>query len=171
MNVQLGPKYASKDESTQCLKFFCEYLIQILTFFSSHSTHISVFSLNTGKYGPAYFCTEFLVTGWVFHGEEKETDLHYDSHAKVIQGIISFFDRQNIQKNNWSHSPSHLFSCHMPIASAIWCIFGMQVIIAMYKIIGPVILNGVNFTKIFKYKLKLRKKIAICFHTSQTWLN
>ena len=97
----------------QCLNCFCECLMQILTYFSSQRTHL-VFQF------PHHFCSQFLIMGWVFHVKEKETYLLYDSHAKVIQGIISFFVRQKIRKSNCNDSASHPFIWHMSVVRAIW---------------------------------------------------
>ena len=164
MNVQLGPKYASTNKSTQCLKFFCECLMQILTFFLCIPQPLSLQG----------FCTQLLIMSWVFHIEKKkETYLLYDSHVKVIQEIISFLDHQDIQNSNWSNSAYHPFSCHMLIASAIFLILGMQVIIVMYKIIGYRSCNTER-CKIYKYiyiQGKTEKKLVILFHNSQSWLN
>ena len=65
----------------QCLKFFCECLMYILNSFSSQSTRL-VFQFF------ASFRTQFLITGRVFHVKDKESYLLYDSHTKIIQGII-----------------------------------------------------------------------------------
>ena len=97
----------------QCLKFFCECLMQILNSFSSQSTHL-VFQFFSS------FRTQFLITGRVFHAKEKESYLLYDSHTKLIQGIIFFFVHQKIRKSNCSDSACHPFSWDMSIVSAIW---------------------------------------------------
>ena len=107
------------------------------------------------------------------HRKKKETYLLYDSHVQVIQEIISFLDHQDIQNSNWSNSAYHPFSCHMLIASAIFLILGMQVIIVMYKIIGYRSCNTER-CKIYKYiyiQGKTEKKLVILFHNSQIWLN
>ena len=81
VDVQLGLKYASRSESTQRPEFFCECLMQILNSFSSHFTHLN-FQFSH------HFCTQFLITGWVFHVEEKETYLLYDSRTAVLIHLV-----------------------------------------------------------------------------------
>ena len=138
--------------------------------FFFQSTHLAFQFLH-------HSCTQLFYYGLGLHHQRKakHTSLWFPCQINLENYNLLFLChrkiqpspfRQKIRKSNCSDNVSHPLIWHMSVAKAIWWIWGIQAIIAMYTIIDNRYCSTEwfsNLQQILKYKIKLRKKLRSFF--------